>query len=108
MSEQDDVYRVIVRGRFDGLDDARRAALLAVAHEHDVLTSGTTDEGTLAYDRALDFFSFRVRLTARDERAAQDAALRRAGAALDGLGADYRGLKAVTTNASAIRVRRKR
>ena len=55
------VFRVIVRGRFDGLDDDQRATLLASAGDHD-MTSGQlfTIGGTLTYDRRLDFFSYRV------------------------------------------------
>jgi hypothetical protein len=53
-------YRVTVRGVFDGLDDDQRAVLRARAAEHDLLTSGFSDEGALAYDAALHAFSHRV------------------------------------------------
>ena len=55
------VFRVIVRGRFDGLDDDQRAALRAAAGEHDMMSGQLfTIGGTLTYDRRLDFFSYRV------------------------------------------------
>ena len=53
-------YRVTVRGRFDGLDDATRARLLSEAAEHDVLVARFTDDGTLTYDQRLDAFQHRV------------------------------------------------
>ena len=53
-------YRVTVRGRFDGLDDATRARLQSEAAEHDVLVARFTDEGTLTYDQRLDAFQHRV------------------------------------------------
>jgi len=58
MSER--TFRVMVRGAFDGLTDAHRAALLAEAAEHDVLTAAFTPEGQLTYDLTMrPFFTFR-------------------------------------------------
>ena len=58
MSER--VFRVTVRGAFDGLTEAQRAELLAEAAEHDVMSAAFTPEGHLAYDLAArPFFTFR-------------------------------------------------
>jgi hypothetical protein len=58
MSER--VFRVMVRGAFDGLTEAQRAELLAEAAEHDVLTAEFTPAGHLSYDLAArPFFTFR-------------------------------------------------
>lgn len=54
------IFRITVRGVFDGLDAAQRAELQARAAEHDVLRSAFTREGHLAYDiAARDAFTFR-------------------------------------------------
>lgn len=53
------VYRVVVRGQFDGLDDDQRAALLTEADDHDILKSAFTEWGTFTYDRRLVAFNFR-------------------------------------------------
>ncbi|MFF2846841.1 DUF6204 family protein [Streptomyces sp. NPDC058001] len=54
------VFRVTVRGVFDGLSAEQRDALLADAAEHDVLRAAFTTEGHLSYDiTARDAFTFR-------------------------------------------------
>ncbi|MGW0659975.1 DUF6204 family protein [Streptodolium elevatio] len=77
------IFRITVRGVFDGLDADQRAELLARAADHDVLRSAFTREGHLAYDiAARDAFTFRfeesgdaeediVPATARAEAAAK-------------------------------------
>jgi len=58
MSER--VFRVLIRGAFDGLTEDQRAALLAEAAEHDVMDAAFTPEGHLSYDLAArPFFTFR-------------------------------------------------
>jgi hypothetical protein len=56
------IFRVTVRGQFEGLDDDVRSALLAAAPEHDVSKAGYTETGTLTYEHALRSFTFRFRL----------------------------------------------
>jgi hypothetical protein len=76
------IFRIIVRGRFGPLDADRRADLLAAADQHDVVTGGPlfTATGTLAYDRRVDFFSYRVevRVDEPEPGAARAAALEQA------------------------------
>lgn len=108
---QEHTYRVLVRGRFADLDDAGRARLRAAADQHDVLTNGFTDEGALSYDRALDFFTFRVQLRAGVEpsdRAVCDRGRVMAAAAVERLGVDFRDLQASATDVDLIKIRRRR
>jgi hypothetical protein len=110
MSEEH-TYRVLVRGRFTDLDDAGRARLLDAAGRHDMLAAGFSEEGSLAYDRSLDFFSFRVQLRAEVEttdRAVCDRALALAARAVEELGVDFRDLRASATDMDLIKVRRPR
>src|SRR3546814_5890679 len=46
------IFRVTVRGWFDGLDDERRAALLAVADDHDVVSVGTCESTAASLTRS--------------------------------------------------------
>ncbi|GAA1263217.1 DUF6204 family protein [Kitasatospora nipponensis] len=56
----DRIFRVTVRGAFDGLTEEQRATLLAEAGQHDVLHAAFTAEGHLSYDLAArPFFTFR-------------------------------------------------
>jgi hypothetical protein len=99
------IFRVTVRGRFDDLAEEARSALLAVADDHDALHARFTPEGTLTYDRALDFFSFRVEVRQQGEDGggdlrdqAFDQARDQAAALLERWGAGYRALKATGSN----------
>ncbi|WNV88341.1 DUF6204 family protein [Umezawaea sp. Da 62-37] len=103
-------YRILVRGRFTDLDDAGRERLLAEVDRHSLLTNGFSEEGALAYDRSLDFFSFRVQFRAEvkgDDRAVCEKGLGLAARAVDELGVDYRELKASATDVDLVKVRRK-
>jgi Family of unknown function (DUF6204) len=75
------IFRVIVRGRFDGLDDAQRAALVGAVDEHDLLRNAQfTQTGAFTYDRQVDFFSYRleVRVDADEPATARADAFERA------------------------------
>lgn len=98
------VFRVIVRGRFDALDDEARADLLANLDE-DVTALAFTPEGTLGYDRALDPFGFRVEVRvdadvapAELRQLALDEGTARLTSHLDRRGIGYRGLRAAADN----------
>jgi hypothetical protein len=104
-------YRVLVRGRFTDLDGEGRARLLAAVDDHDMLTGGFSEDGALSYDRALDFFSFRVQFPATVEatdRAVCDRGLALAARAIEDLGVDFRDMKASATDMDTIKVRRRR
>lgn len=69
------IFRVTVRGFFDGLTDGQRADLRARADEFDLLTTGGFSEaGQLSYERNLLTFSFRVQLRVADDDAEGPAA----------------------------------
>jgi Family of unknown function (DUF6204) len=72
------IFRVIVRGRFGPLDDARRDELRAELDGDELASHRFTSTGTLTYDRRLDFFSVRVEVRIDDEQDAPAAAFRRA------------------------------
>src|SRR3954447_241656 len=104
-------YRVTVRGRFDGLDDATRTRLRSEAAEHDVLVARFTDEGTLTYDQRLDAFQHRV-VVRVDEGAGEDDVARTGGelAALEYLeaaGLGHGRLRSSATCVDDVKVRRR-
>ncbi|MER8182249.1 DUF6204 family protein [Kitasatospora sp. NPDC094015] len=109
MSER--TYRVIVRGVFADLDEERRAALLATADQHDILTAAFTEEGTLIYDRALRTFTYRC-VVRQDADAGEDAAgataCDRAAATLAGRGVGHGPLRAGATSVDDMKIRRPR
>jgi hypothetical protein len=100
------IFRIIVRGRFGPLDTAQRAALLAAADEHDMARAGPlfTADGTLSYDRRVDFFSVRAEVRVDEDApdAAREVAFERAlavaTAQLDRRGVPYRDLRPSGTN----------
>ncbi|SER70605.1 hypothetical protein SAMN05216188_11487 [Lentzea xinjiangensis] len=98
-------YRVLVRGRFAELTDEQRGSLRERLKGFDFLRdAGFSEEGALSYDEKLDFFSYRVILTAAEKP--DEAGLRRASTALDALGVDFRGLKAKVTDVDEMKVNR--
>ncbi|MEU9833039.1 DUF6204 family protein [Streptosporangium sp. NPDC048047] len=103
-------FRVTIRGRFDGLGDDDRAALLAGVGDLDPTRIAFTDEGTLVYDRSLSWFAFRCQVygDAGDGEAADVADAERA--ALDALAAHgygFRDTQSTVTDMSAVPIRRK-
>ena len=98
-------YRVLVRGRFTDLTDDQRASLRERLKDFDFLRdAGFSEEGALTYDEKLDFFSYRVILTAAETP--DEAGLRRATTALDALGVDFKGLKAKVTDVDEMKINR--
>ncbi|MBR7836742.1 hypothetical protein KDL01_25905 [Actinospica durhamensis] len=91
------IFRITVRGAFTGLAPEQRAALLAEAAEHDVLSAAFTPEGHLSYDiAARPAFTFRFQDSGEDEADLQRAAERAETAArawLDGRGYGYKDLR---------------
>jgi hypothetical protein len=104
-------YRVIVRGRFDGLDEAARDRLRAEAADHDLLTARFADEGTLTYDARLDAFQHRVLVRVDEGPGEEDVALTAGELAavehLEGAGLGYRDLRASATCLDDVKIRRR-
>ena len=102
----DRTFRVLVRGRFTGMPQERRAELLAQADAHDALLAEFTEPGTLTYDRSLTAFSVRCVVRAEEERDAVAEARSRAAALVAGTEHEIR--RADATCMDDIRVRRRR
>jgi hypothetical protein len=100
------IYRVTVRGRFDGLDADTRARLRADQSRHDVVAHGAfSEDGTLTYERNVDFFTFRIQLRQRGEdahAAVLEEARCRAEFRLEQLGAGWRDLKVQATDMASV------
>jgi len=97
------IFRVTVRGWFDQLTDEQRAALLAVAAEHDVVSvGGFTETGTLTYERALRTFTFRVQLRDDEETVVLERATAMAVAEVEALGVAHRDLRARAVDMASV------
>jgi len=97
------IFRVTVRGWFDQLTDEQRAALLAVAAEHDVVSvGGFTETGTLTYERALRTFTFRVQLRDDEETVVLERATAMAVAEVEALGVAHRDLRARAVHMASV------
>ncbi|MER7516663.1 DUF6204 family protein [Streptomyces sp. NPDC126499] len=110
MSEQH-TYRVIVRGTFDGLSEESRSRLLAEADEHGLSAMQFTEEGSLAYDRTLKHFSYRLVVVsdaADGEEMAAALAEDRVERALKELGHGHGGLKSTVTDMDTMKINYKR
>ncbi|RZQ60170.1 hypothetical protein EWH70_30875 [Amycolatopsis suaedae] len=95
------MFRVLVRGKFDGLDEAQKASLRG--------SGGPmfSAEGSFTFDSNVTAFTFRCQVPAGpddDERVARE----RATEALRAHGLPYRDLAFSVTDMRDIRVRRKR
>ncbi|MEO3889916.1 DUF6204 family protein [Nonomuraea sp. B5E05] len=93
------MFRVTIRGKFAGLDDAGRARVLAA--------SGTvfTEAGTFTHDQSVSAFTFRCQVPAGPDDGEDEAALG-AMAALEAHGHPYEILKIGVTDMRDIRIRR--
>ena len=104
-------YRVTVRGRFAGLDDATRDRLRREAAEHDVVVARFADEGTLTYDQRIDAFQHRV-VVRVDEGTGEEDVARTAGELaaveyLEAAGLGFRQLRSSATCVDDVKVRRR-
>lgn len=90
-------FRITVRGAFAALSGQQRAALLAEAAQHDILTAAFTPEGHLSYDiAARPAFTFRFLETGEQEQDLAPAVERAEAAAqawLDERGYGYKELR---------------
>ncbi|MGY1808343.1 DUF6204 family protein [Blastococcus sp. SYSU D00669] len=108
----DRTYRVIVRGTFDGLDEATRSRLRAEAAEHDLFLARFTEAGTLTYDERLAAFSHRVLVRVPAGPAEEDEAHTAGELAaiehLDAAGLGYRNLRSTVTCVDDVKIRARR
>jgi hypothetical protein len=105
------VYRVVVRGAFDGLSDERRGVLRDALADHEIFRAAYTADGTLTYEANLHAFSYRFEVRLRTEpgddpdRARQDAidvAMGKAAAHLDASGLGHKHLRATATDMATL------
>ncbi|MCG5220015.1 DUF6204 family protein [Streptosporangium sp. KLBMP 9127] len=89
-----------IRGKFKGLDDAGRAAVLAVSG------AAYTEAGAFTHDHSVSAFTFRCQVPAGPDDDEDDAALR-AMVALDVHGHAYEILQVAVTDMRDIKIRRK-
>ncbi|MFB7027791.1 MULTISPECIES: DUF6204 family protein [unclassified Streptomyces] len=104
-------YRVIVRGTFDGLSEESRSRLLAEADDHGMAAMRFTEEGSLAYDRTLKHFSYRVVVISDAEDGEEMAgalAEDRVETALGELGHGHKGLRSTVTDLDTMKINYKR
>lgn len=110
MSEQH-TYRVIVRGTFDGLSEESRGLLLAEVEEHGMTAMEFTEEGSLAYDRTLKHFSYRLIVVsdaADGEEMAGAIAEDRVETDLNRRGHGFKGLRSKVTDMDTMKINYKR
>ncbi|MFC9230502.1 DUF6204 family protein [Streptomyces decoyicus] len=103
-------YRVIVRGKWDGLAARSRDKLLAEADDHGLTQMQFTPEGSLAYERTLHSFSFRyviVSDAADGEEMAAALAEDKAESTLKAAGLGYRELRSTVTDMDTMKINRK-
>ncbi|MEO3876650.1 DUF6204 family protein [Nonomuraea sp. B12E4] len=91
------VFRVTVRGKFTGLDDAGRTAVRAAG--------GTdfTEAGTFTHDQSVSVFTFRCQVAGEDGDEAGLGALE----ALEAHGHPHEVLRIAATDMSTIKIRRR-
>ncbi|MCX4635265.1 DUF6204 family protein [Streptomyces sp. P9-2B-2] len=103
-------YRVIVRGKWDGLTAESRTKLLAKADAQGLDRFTFTPEGSLAYDTPLHAFSYRfviVSDAADGEEMAAALAEDKAETALRAAGLGYRDLRSTATDMDTMKINRK-
>ncbi|WP_245765002.1 DUF6204 family protein [Nonomuraea jiangxiensis] len=86
-----------IRGKFAGLDDAGRAAVLAAGG------TAFTEAGTFTHDQSVSVFTFRCQVAGEDEDEAALAGLE----ALEAHGHPHEVLRIAATDMSAIKIRRR-
>ncbi|MFV0258253.1 MAG: DUF6204 family protein [Acidimicrobiales bacterium] len=96
------IYRIVVRGQFDGLDADTKQALRAARPEHDYLNATFTRDGMFVYDERLVAFNLRYETRVTDDDVDDDAvgeqALARAAEWLERSGYPHKRLTVTVTD----------
>ncbi|MEV0387774.1 DUF6204 family protein [Nonomuraea sp. NPDC050643] len=92
------MFRVTIRGKFKGLGDAGRAAVLAAGG------AAFTEAGTFTYDQSVSVFTFRCQVAAGPDDGEDEAALG-AMVALEAYAQAYEVLKVGVTDMREIKIR---
>ncbi|MGW6566669.1 DUF6204 family protein [Streptomyces sp. NPDC054975] len=104
-------YRVIVRGTFERLSEESRTRLLAEVDAHGMEAMRFSEEGSLAYDRTLKHFSYRLVVVsdaADGEEMAGAIAEDRVETALAELGYAHGELRSTVTDMDTMKINYKR
>ncbi|MER6951169.1 DUF6204 family protein [Nonomuraea sp. NPDC000554] len=94
------MFRVMIWGKFDGLDDAGRAAVQVAGG------AAFTEEGTFTHDGSFSAFTFRCQAPAGPDDGEPEAT-RKAVAALEAHGHAYHLLRVAVTDMRQIKIRQK-
>ncbi|RSM97054.1 hypothetical protein DMB42_46655 [Nonomuraea sp. WAC 01424] len=94
------MFRVTIRGKFDGLDEEGRAKVLAAE------AVAFTDSGTFTHDGTVSAFTFRCQVPAGPEDGEREAT-GRAVAALEAYEVPYQVLRIAVTDMRDIKIRHK-
>ncbi|MFC6015538.1 DUF6204 family protein [Plantactinospora solaniradicis] len=94
------MFRVVVSGKFTGLDDAGRAAVLAANG------AGFTEAGRFTHDASVSAFTFRCQVLV-DPDDGEHEATQRAIKALDAYGLPYHLIRIAATDLREVKIRRK-
>ena len=95
------MFRVTIRGKFDGLDETGRAAVQAATD------TAFTEAGTFTHDGTFSAFTFRCQVPEQSEDDDEKSATGRALAALAGHGLPHQVLRVAVTDMRHIKIRRK-
>ncbi|NJP90947.1 hypothetical protein HCN51_16015 [Nonomuraea sp. FMUSA5-5] len=95
------MFRVTIRGKFKGLDEAGKAAVRAAAG------AGYTEAGTFTHDATVSVFTFRCQVPAGKPEDDEDDAALMAMAALEAYGLPHEILKVAVTDMRDIKIRRR-
>ena len=98
------MFRVTIRGKFNGLSEAGRAALAGGA---DAFEMAFTPEGSFTYDRSPPAFTFRCQVPVEAETDGEKEAADRAAARLRAHGYPVTILRVAVTDMREIKIRRK-
>ncbi|KAA5834311.1 DUF6204 family protein [Saccharopolyspora hirsuta] len=95
------MFRVTIRGKFDGISEAGREQVRAAAGP------AFTEAGTFTHDASVSTFTFRCQVPVRDEDDDDKVATQRALAALQAHGHPHQVLRVAVTDMRQIKIRRK-
>ncbi|MBE1486456.1 DUF6204 family protein [Plantactinospora soyae] len=94
------MFRVVISGKFIGLDDTGRAAVLAANG------AGFTEAGRFTHDASVSAFTFRCQVPV-DPDDGEHEATQRAIRALDAYGLPYHPIRIAATDMREIKIRQK-
>ncbi|MGW1676077.1 DUF6204 family protein [Saccharopolyspora sp. NPDC002376] len=95
------MFRVTIRGKFDGISEAGREQVRAASG------AAFTEGGAFTHDASVSAFTFRCQVPVHGDDDDEQAATQRALAALDAHGYPYQVLRVAVTDMRQIKIHRK-